>query len=91
VTAPDPGRRYSVIVTKRAKKDLAALDRKTARRVVDALLALETTPRPPGCKKLTGREAYRVRIGDYRAIYTVEDDLLVVEVIRVGHRRDVYR
>jgi mRNA interferase RelE/StbE len=51
---------------------------------------LAEDPRPPGCTKLSGREAYRVRQGDYRIVYTVEDDALVVEVVKVGHRRDLY-
>jgi mRNA interferase RelE/StbE len=53
--------------------------------------ALVDDPRPPGCTKLSGQEAYRVRQGTYRIVYTVADDVLVVEVVKVGNRRDVYR
>jgi mRNA interferase RelE/StbE len=54
------------------------------------LLELEGDPRPPGCKKLKGRDAWRIRIGDYRAIYEINDGRLVVTVITIGHRREVY-
>jgi mRNA interferase RelE/StbE len=53
-------------------------------------LELEHDPRPPGCKKLRGRDAWRIRIGDYRAIYEIDDGRLIVTVITVGHRREVY-
>jgi len=56
----------------------------------DKLLELEHDPRPPGCKKLRGRDAWRIRIGDYRAIYEIEDDRLIVTVITVGQRKEVY-
>ncbi len=54
-------------------------------------MALADDPRPPGCTKLSGQEAYRVRQGEHRIIYTVADEVLVVEVVKVGNRRDVYR
>lgn len=68
------------------------LPRDIQHRLDPALLALADNPRPPGCKKLQGREeTYRIRVGDYRVIYRVEDDRLIVLVIEIGHRRDVYR
>jgi mRNA interferase RelE/StbE len=83
---------YQVEVTKGAKKQLAALPEKEARRIDRRILSLEADPRPPGCKKLQiEQDVYRLRHGDYRIIYQVNDELSVVKVLRVMHRRDVYR
>ena len=83
---------YRIEVKRSAAKEIRAINRKQDReRVVEQIAALAEDPRPPGCTKLSGREAYRVRQGEYRIVYTVEDDALVVEVVKVGHRRDVYR
>ena len=83
---------YRIEIKKSAAKEIRAISRKKDRqRVVGRIAALSEDPRPPGCTKLSGREAYRVRQGSYRIVYTVEDDALVVEVVKVGHRRDVYR
>ncbi len=83
---------YRIEVKRSAAKEIRAITRKQDReRVVEQIAALAEDPRPPGCTKLSGREAYRVRQGEYRIVYTVEDDALVVEVVKVGHRRDVYR
>ena len=83
---------YRIEIKKSAAKEIRAIARKKdRRRVVERIAALAEDPRPPGCTKLSGREAYRVRQGEYRVVYTVEDDALVVEVVKVGHRRDVYR
>ena len=57
----------------------------------DAIDALADDPRPPGCEKLSGREGYRIRVGEWRALYRVDDQQRRVEVVRVAHRRDVYR
>ena len=53
-------------------------------------LDLENDPRPPGCKKLKGRDAYRIRVGDYRVIYEIQDDRLIVDVVTIGDRKNVY-
>ena len=83
---------YRVEIKKSAAKEIRAISRKKDRqRVIERIAALAEDPRPPGCTKLSGREAYRVRQGEYRIVYTVEDDALVVEVVKVGHRRDVYQ
>ena len=74
------------------RKDLRALDETIRRRVLSALVALEVNPRPPGAKKLRGSELlWRVRVGDYRILYSIEEARLVVLVIKIGHRREVYR
>jgi mRNA interferase RelE/StbE len=83
---------YRVEIARRAVKALAALPRKEQQRVRAAVDLLADNPRPPGCVALSGEaNAYRVRVGDYRIVYEVFDDRLVIQVVRVGHRRDVYR
>jgi mRNA interferase RelE/StbE len=84
--------RYRIEIKRSAANEIRAIRRKTDRqRVVARIEALGDDPRPPGCTKLSGREAYRVRQGTYRIVYTVADDVLVVEVVKVGNRRDAYR
>ena len=83
---------YKVFIKPSAAKELEAIgSRKDRRRVVDRIRSLAIEPRPPGCQKLSGAEKYRVRQGAYRIVYSIEDDRLVVTVVRVGHRREVYR
>lgn len=83
---------YEVIVKPSAAKAIRKLDRTTQRRIVRLLEHLAEHPRPEGVVKMQGEEnLWRLRIGDYRLIYEVHDDRLVVLVLRVGHRRDVYR
>ena len=75
---------------KSAKKELRELQKSTRKRIIIAIRKLRNTPRPPGCKKLKGRDEYRIRVGDYRVLYEIHDDVLIVLVIRVAHRREVY-
>ena len=82
---------YRVEILRRAAKALATLPRKDYERVRDAIRDLATEPRPHGCKKLVGREGWRLRVGRYRVIYEIEDAVLVVTVLEVGHRKDIYR
>lgn len=67
------------------------LPRADNRRIVARIEALAENPRPHGYEKLAGSDAYRIRQGDYRIVYTIDDGTIVVEIIRVGQRRDVYR
>ena len=91
VPRPEP-RRFEVRLTRAAERGLAAVDKPTLRRIDAAILGLAVAPHPAGSKKLQGSDdLYRIRIGDYRVIYLVEDKHLVVLVVAVGHRRDVYR
>ena len=83
--------RYRVILPKSVQKELDRLPGDVEKRVMARLRALESNPRPADVKKLKGRPAWRVRVGDYRTIYEVHDRELLVIVITVGHRRDVYR
>lgn len=82
---------YHVVLTQTAERAVGELPRQLRARIRARLATLADNPRPPGCVKLSGQDAYRVRVGDYRIIYTIEDDKLIVLVIDVGHRRDVYR
>lgn len=81
---------YEVLILRRAQKELANLPKLDYERVRDAVAALAEDPRPSGCKKLVGREGWRVRVGDYRIIYEVDDVKMKATVLNVGHRRDVY-
>ncbi len=84
--------RYRVHLARRAVKSIARLPRAEQQRIRAAIDLLADEPRPPGCVALTGEAGvYRVRVGDYRILYEVVDERLLILVVRVGHRRDVYR
>lgn len=83
-------RKYRVNLKKSAIKDLDKLSDVVLKRVQKSILTLADNPRPDGCKKLKGRDDYRIRVGDYRILYFIEDDIVTVEVVRVQHRKDVY-
>ena len=82
---------YVVFLKPRAERNLDRLPVAVARRIWQRLVALEADPRPSAATKLEGSDAYRLRIGDYRAVYLVDDRQRKVEIIRVAHRREVYR
>jgi mRNA interferase RelE/StbE len=84
---------FKVLIKKSAAKELEGIaGKKDRRRIVDRIYALAADPRPPGVEKLSGTDqSYRVRQGDYRIVYEIEDDVLIVYVIRIRHRKDVYR
>lgn len=81
---------YEVLILRRAQKELADLPKADYARVRDAVAALADDPRPPGCKKLVGRDGWRIRSGDYRVIYEINDTRREVTVLHIGNRRDVY-
>jgi mRNA interferase RelE/StbE len=81
---------YRIELRPAAVRALRNLDPQIRRRVQGAIALLAQEPRPPGARALKGRAGLRVRVGDYRIIYTVEDDVLLVVVVTLGHRRDVY-
>jgi len=85
------GRGYSVLIKRSAEKEMDRLPPRTFERVAKAILKLERDPRPKGSKRLRGMQDYRLRVGEYRVLYSIDDDARVVEVIAVGHRREVYR
>jgi mRNA interferase RelE/StbE len=84
---------YSVLIKPSAGKELAAVDHKKDRtRIVRRIRTLSADPRPVGCEKLSGHfELYRVRVGPYRIIYSIDDEDAEVHIVKVGHRKDVYR
>ncbi|SDS99643.1 mRNA interferase RelE/StbE [Brevibacterium sandarakinum] len=83
---------YSINYVPSTAKALRKLDRPTARRLLNAIGKLAEEPRPAGCIKLEdGDGEFRIRVGDFRIVYDVYDDELIVLALRVGHRRDVYR
>ena len=82
---------YSIVFKKSVSKDLKKIPKKDVARIISAIKKLADDPRPPQAKKLSGQERYRLRQGNYRILYSIEDDKLVVCVVRVGNRRDVYR
>jgi len=82
---------YRVEVRPAALKALRKIDPADARRIQGAIALLAQAPRPPGARALQGRPGLRVRVGDYRIVYTIQDDVLLVIVVTVAHRRDVYR
>jgi mRNA interferase RelE/StbE len=84
--------RYAVEFRRSADKDLRRLAPTVQRRVLRAAATLASNPLPSGCRKLQGSQnAFRIRVGDYRVIYTVDDTVLIVAIERVRHRREVYR
>jgi mRNA interferase RelE/StbE len=83
--------RYKIIVKKSVSKDLKRIPKKDITRILSAIQDLADNPRPPQSKKLSGQERYRLRQGNFRILYSIEDDKLIVSVVRVGNRRDVYK
>jgi mRNA interferase RelE/StbE len=82
---------YQLIILPKAEKELKKLPKKDFIRIDEIILGLASNPRPVGCKKLQGHaDTYRIRSGDYRIVYNIEDDHLIVQVIRIANRKDVY-
>ncbi|GAB4030698.1 type II toxin-antitoxin system RelE family toxin [Spirosoma gilvum] len=83
--------KYSVTIKKSALKAIESLPKKIANNVSSSIRGLADNPRPAHCKKLKGvDDTYRIRIGDYRVLYTIDDSIVTVEVVKVGNRKDIY-
>jgi len=82
---------YKLLIKPSAAKELEAVPKKDRQRIVARIRNLSVEPRPPGCERLSGQDLYRVRQGNYRILYTVQDADLVVVIVTIGHRREVYR
>ena len=82
---------YKVLIKKAAAKEIERIVQKDRVRIIEKIRALAVDPRPHGSQKLSGQEKYRIRQGDYRILYQIIDDELVVFIVKVAHRRDVYR
>jgi mRNA interferase RelE/StbE len=82
---------YKLFFKRSVQKDFDTIPKKDLRRILNRIEALTKDPRPPGCEKLTGQERYRLRQGRYRIVYSIQDDELTVWVVKVGHRKHIYR
>jgi mRNA interferase RelE/StbE len=82
---------YAVFIERYAQKQIEKLDKKIIPIIKVAISGLVQNPRPHGYKKLKGEEAYRIRVGDYRIIYEIEEDKIIVTVVSVGHRKNIYK
>jgi mRNA interferase RelE/StbE len=82
---------YRVYLKKSVEKDLGAIPKKDLKNILQGIATLAQNPRPAGHEKLTGQERYRVRQGRYRIVYSIQDEVLTVWIVKVGHRKDVYR
>jgi mRNA interferase RelE/StbE len=83
--------KYKIEFKKSASKELNNLPSNDLKKIIKKIQNLADNPRPANCKKLTGEEKYRIRGGNYRILYLIEDDVLIIYIVKIGHRRDVYR
>ena len=83
--------KYEVTVLPSAQKEITKLPKQVQGKILKALISLSENPRPEGCKKLVGTDSWHFRIGEYRIVYSIVDNILTIEIIRVAHRKDVYR
>ena len=83
--------KYKLLIKKRAQKQLAKIAKQYQDRIINFIYLLVDDPRPPGTKKLTGRDAWRIRVGDYRIIYEINDESIEILVVSIGHRHQIYR
>jgi mRNA interferase RelE/StbE len=82
---------YRLLIKPSAIKEIETIPKRNRLRIVKRIQGLSENPRPPGCEKLSGEEKYRVRQGSYRVVYSIDDQAREVLVVKVGHRKDVYR
>jgi mRNA interferase RelE/StbE len=83
--------KYRVLIKPSAIKELDSIPKRDLKRIVEGMRNLSEIPRPPGCEKLSGEDRYRVRLGPYRIVYSIDDKSHEVLVVKVGHKREVYR
>lgn len=82
---------HHINFTSSAQKQLKSIPVAYQKLIISKILKLSNNPRPPGCKKLTGREGYRIRIGNYRVIYIINDTQLIILIVNIDHRKQVYK
>ena len=82
---------YKIYFKKSVEKDYKVIPKKDLKRILEGIEALAEEPRPPGCEKLSGQQRYRLRQGRYRILYSIQDDELTVWVVKISHRRNIYR
>jgi len=83
--------KYSVLVKKTAAEELGRIPKKELLKIIERIRSLEERPRPFGCEKLSAQERYRIRQGNWRIVYSIDDDARAVEIFKIGHRKEVYR
>jgi mRNA interferase RelE/StbE len=83
--------KYSLFILPQAQRAMASLETQDREKIRKAILALQENPRPTHCRKLTGRDGWRMRVGNYRVIYEIDDAARSVTILNVGHRREIYR
>ena len=83
--------KYEIAIKKSAAKELQDIPKKDLRKVVKRIQSLAPNPRPAGSQKLSAHQQYRVRQGDYRIVYSIDDKESVVDIVKIGHRREIYR
>jgi mRNA interferase RelE/StbE len=83
--------KYKIYIKPTAVKELQKIPKRDLNKIIEKIRSLSSNPRPPGCEKLSADEKYRIRQGRYRIVYSIEDDRLVVLVVKIGHRKDVNR
>jgi len=82
--------KYKIEFKQSAYKELKSIPTKDLKRILAKIELLSENPRPEGCKKLSALERYRIRQGDYRILYSIEDDVLIIYIVKIGHRKNVY-
>jgi mRNA interferase RelE/StbE len=82
---------YEILFKESVYKDLKKIPKADLRKILSRIKKLSDDPRPAGCEKLTGQERYRLRQGRYRIVYSIQDDKLTIWVVKIGHRKDIYR
>lgn len=82
---------YRIYIMRRAQKELSRIHGRSFERIKKSIMLLGEDPLPHGCKKLIGRDGWRIRVGDYRVIYEIDNNDRIVTVLHIGHRRDVYQ
>lgn len=83
--------KYRILIRKSAADELGRIPKKNLRRIVERIRSLGEEPRPRGCEKLSAQERYRLRQGDYRIVYSIDDSVRSIEIVKIGHRSEIYR
>ena len=83
--------KYTIVLSRNAQKQLDKLSNQIAKPIINAISELKDNPRPKGFKKLKGRDGYRIRVGNYRIIYNIIENELIIDVITLGHRKEIYK
>ena len=83
--------KYKIAIKKSAAKELEDIPKKDLRKIVKRIQSLAQNPRPSGFQKLSAQQRYRVRQGDYRIVYSIDDEDSLIDIVKIGHRREIYR